>query len=257
MTDTREISTATAVTDLGAANNSALSQVERMFSLVMSAATNPDVDAGKMTALVDLQMRMMDYQKAEQFAKAKVAALREMPTIGKNGAIVVKGVEQSKYAKFEDIQHVVDPILHRHGLVISFEIGQLGNRVSVRPVLTHTSGHVEKGEAMPLDIDTTGSKNATQGAGSAATYGKRHAMIAALNLRVAGVGMPDDDGNGAGNAGPALQPFERDLLARAEAEANNGPTSYLEWFKSQDAASKGWLVFGKHHDRFKEHAQNL
>jgi hypothetical protein len=229
-------------------------QVERMFSQIMAASTNPDVDAGKMTALVDLQMRMMDYQKAEQFAQAKVAALREMPTISKRGRIMNKGTEQSRFAKLEDIQAVVTPILDRHGLIITFEVGQAGNRVTVRPVLTHSNGHIEKGEAMPLDIDTTGSKNSTQGAGSAATYGKRHAIIAALNLRISG--DADDDGQGAGG-GRKLTPQQAELIDYGERAARDGPITYQEWYKALDTASKGWLVLEGEHDRLKTFAQNL
>lgn len=243
MSDSRDLATAKAPGALAEQ-----SQVERMFDLVVSAATNPDVDPGKMTALVDLQIKMMDYQKAEQFAKAKVAALMEMPTITKRGAIKnAQQKVQSRYSKFEDIQEAVTPILFRHGLVISFEIGQSGNSVTVRPVLTHTNGHIEKGEAMPLAVDTTGSKNATQGAGSAASYGKRHSIIAALNLRIDG---DDDDGQSAGRIAPRPQ-HEVDLLAAAEEAASNGAAAYTAWFQSRTAAEKGWLAFAGEHDRLK------
>lgn len=241
-------------TDLATASPSALvpaggqTQVERMFELVVGAATNPDVDPGKMTALVDLQIRMMDYQKSEEFAKAKVAALMEMPTITKRGAIKNgRGEVQSRYSKFEDIQAVVSPILFRHGLVINFEVGQAGNQVTVRPVLTHRNGYVEKGEAMPLAVDTTGSKNATQGAGSAASYGKRHAMVAALNLRIDG---DDDDGRGAGRIAPRPA-HETNLINAAQESASKGAAAYTAWFQSLTTAEKGWLAFSGEHERLK------
>jgi hypothetical protein len=251
MSDSRDIAHAPQQGGPLAAIPEGASQVERMFAQIMAVSTDPNVDAGKMTALVDLQMRMMDYQKAEQFAKAKAAALMEMPAIGKRGQILAKGGGvQSRYSKLEDIQAAVTPILFRHGLVISFEVGQAGNKVSVRPVLTHTSGYIEKGEAMPLDVDTTGSKNSTQGAGSAATYGKRHQIIAALNLRIID---GDDDGQAAGG-GRSLTQAQSELIDDARSASMRGAAGYLEWFKALDAASKGWLVMEGEHDRCKTEA---
>lgn len=223
----------------------------RMFNALIAAATDPRVDPGKMSALVDLQIRMMDYQKREQFNQDKSAAIMEMPSITKRGAIKNNsGQVQSRYSKFEDIHKVVMPILARHNLVISFKVGHAGNLVTVTPVLSHANGYTEEGEAMALPIDTTGSKNATQGAGSAASYGKRHSLKATLNIIEEG---EDNDGQGAGGS-PALSTAEQRLVEAAERQAKAGGENYQAWFSSLTAAERGWLVFSGRHEDLKQRA---
>lgn len=217
----------------------------QVFQSLLELARDPSVDAGKMSSLVDLQMKMMDYSKQEEFNKAKIAAIMEMPSIGKRGEIKNKtGGVQSRYSRFEDIHRAVMPILKRNNLVISFDVGHNGQMVTVTPILSHTNGFVEKGEAMSLPIDTTGSKNGTQGAGSAASYGKRHSMKAMLNIIES---ADDDDGMSTGKLD--------DLQEQASNAASCGMAAYERWFKSdisaderKQLAANGW------HDQMKDAA---
>lgn len=216
-----------------------------MFASLVDLAKDPSVDPQKMTALVDLQMKMMDYSKQEEFNKAKIAAIMEMPAIGKRGEIKNKGVVQSRYSRFEDIYRIVKPILQRHGLAISFNVGNSDKMVTVQPLLSHTNGHVEKGEFMSLPIDTSGAKNSTQGAGSASQYGKRYTMKAMLNIVDEGV---DDDGRGAGGGDP--------LYEEAKAAASCGLAAYARWYKEDiDTAKRAKLVANGWHDEFKAIAE--
>lgn len=162
----------------------------QMYSSLLDAARDPSVDPSKMEALVNLQMKMMDRALQEEFSKAKIAALFEMPSITKRGAIKNKqGGVQSRFSKFEDIHRAVMPVLKRNGLVISFNVGNAGNMVTVQPILSHINGFIERGNEMALPIDTTGSKNGTQGAGSSSSYGKRYTMVAMLNIIEDGTDM--------------------------------------------------------------------
>lgn len=217
-----------------------------MFASLVELAKDPNVDPAKMTSLVDLQMKMMDYAKQEEFNKAKIAAIMEMPTISQRGAITNKsGGIQSRYSRFEDIHRAVKPILLKHGLAISFNVGNTGNMVTVQPILSHTNGYVEKGEAMALPIDTTGSKNGTQGAGSAASYGKRHTLKAMLNIVEGG---EDNDGQGAGGGDP--------LYEEAQQAASCGMAAYQRWFKEDiDVTKRAKLVANGWHEDFKTMAQ--
>lgn len=215
-----------------------------MFASLVDLAKDPSVDPQKMTALVDLQMKMMDYSKQEEFNKAKIAAIMEMPAIGKRGEIKNKGVIQSRYSRFEDIYRVVKPILQRHGLAISFNVGNSDKMVTVQPLLSHTNGHVEKGEFMSLPLDTSGAKNSTQGAGSASQYGKRYTMKAMLNIVDEGA---DNDGQGAGGD---------PLYQEAQAAASCGLAAYARWYKEDiDTAKRAKLVANGWHETFKEIAE--
>lgn len=230
------------------------SESGRMLAMIHSAATDPNVDAQKMVTLADLAIKLQDREREQEFRKAKVAALLECSQlkITKNGAITNKaGGIQSRYSRYEDIHRVVTPIFARHSLAISFDVGQAGNQITVRPVLTHANGFQEKGDAMPLAIDTTGSKNATQGAGSAASYGKRHTLKALANLVE---DREDDDGQGAGPGGPPLTDREKRLIEAGQKQAGSGTENYQLWFQSLSPAERGWLVYSGRHDGFKDDA---
>ena len=68
-----------------------------MFASLVELAKNPDVDADKMGALADLQLKVLKHKQQEEFNRDKIAALLEMPTISKAGAIKNKaGAVQSK-----------------------------------------------------------------------------------------------------------------------------------------------------------------
>jgi hypothetical protein len=146
MSDSREL----AATGGGAVAPAAPSRSAEMLAMIRDLATNPEVDAGKMTALTDLAIKLQDREREAEYRRDKVEALLQMPTISKAGKILNKtGQVQSRYARFEDLHKAVTPILAAFNMVISFRIGQLGNRVSVTPVLTHRNGYEEVGEAMP------------------------------------------------------------------------------------------------------------
>jgi len=222
-----------------------------MFAGLMDLARDPDVDPAKMAALANLQISMMDKAKLEEFNRDKIAALFEMPSITKRGAITNKaGAVQSTYAKFEDIHAAVTPILRSHNLIISFDVGNTGNLVTVRPILSHANGHVERGEAMALPLDTTGSKNGTQGAGSAASYGKRHSMKAMLNIIEAG----EDDDGASTKALPKPEEWQEQTLQESRMAAIRGTGSYETWFKSISSMKRGWLVDECHHQANKKAA---
>ncbi len=233
--------TSTTGTQVAASAAPAMSPAE-MFASLVDLAKDPAVDPQKMTALVDLQMKMMDYSKQEEFNKSKIAALMEMPAIGRRGEIKNKnGGVQSRYSRFEDIHRVVKPILHKHNLAISFNVGHSGQMVTVQPILSHTNGFVEKGEAMALPLDTTGSKNGTQGAGSASSYGKRFTMKAMLNI------VDEGEDNDGGSNDP--------LFLDGQRAASCGSAAYERWFR-QDLDTKGraLLVAKDWHEQFKADA---
>lgn len=220
-------------------------QAMQLLRDIVQASRDPGVDAGKTTALANLAMQMQDREAERRFRMAKHQALQEMPSITKNGAITNKtGGVQSRYSKFEDIHRVVKPILAKHNLIISFDIGHEGQLVTVQPILAYSDGELafeERGGHMVLAVDTTGSKNATQGAGSAASYGKRHSMKAMLNIIEEG---EDNDGRGAGAAGyEALPNVRKQLIDQAREASKSGSDSYAAYFKGLPQEDRGFLAF--------------
>lgn len=223
---------------------------------VVAASRDPTVDAAKTTALANLAMQIQDREAERRFRMAKHSALMEMPTITKNGAITNKqGGVQSRYSKWEDIDRATRPILAKNHLILSFNIGHEGQMVTVQPVLAYSDGELafeERGDHMVLAVDTTGSKNATQGAGSAASYGKRHSAKAILNIIEEG-----EDTDGRAVIGyDALPEQDRALIDQARSEAGGGTDAYAAWFKSLSAEERGFLAFNRTETGDTWHEQN-
>lgn len=226
-----------------------------MFLSIMEMVKDPALSVEKASALLDMQERMIDRQAKAEFFAAKAKVMLDMPRIRKDGAITNRdGKVQSRFATFESIDKIVRPICNAAGLVYSFIPSQSGNALTVTCELAHTGGHVERYGPMPLAIDTTGAKNATQGAGSAVSYGKRYTLCAALNIVTEG---DDDGGKGAGRqlVPDTGETWQEGLLEQAQLSATHGSAEYGAWFKRQSNMHRGWLVDAGHHEACKKAAE--
>jgi hypothetical protein len=136
-----------------------------------------------------------------EFAKSMNALQSEMIVIGKNAS----GYNYN----YADLPHVVEslyPVMTKHG----FSVVQLPDSSDVdgSPVLTTTIFHVS-GESMtgvfPIPDAGMSKQNAAQNVGSAITYIRRYAILAAFGVPVA-----DDDAASlsAGSQGMDNQPFD-------------------------------------------------
>jgi hypothetical protein len=225
-----------------------------MFAGMLELAKDPSVDPAKMEAILNMQERMIDRQAKQQFQTAMHAARGQMPRITKDGKIENKnGVVQSRFAHYEAIDQTVRPLVEQQGLTYGFDYreGEQG-RLLVTCIVTHVGGHEERFGPMPLAIDTTGAKNATQGAGSAGSYGKRYTLCAAFNIVT--VGMDDHGNNGSGANTSAAMQFDGMQAAGSQA-AMSGTAAYAKWFSARTNMEKGWLVDEGHHARNKADAE--
>lgn len=163
-----------------------------MYAKVISdAAANPAVDVEKLERLLNMQERILS-KKAEIAFNAAFAEMQsEMPEITQHGEIKVSGQVRSKYAKFEDINEAVKPVLQKHGFAITFKTHTEKDSVTVTGILMHRDGHRESTDMM-LEADTSGSKNGVQSIGSSVSYAKRYVLSALLNITTRG-----EDDNGA------------------------------------------------------------
>lgn len=233
-----------------------LSDAVARMALLREALTNPNVQPEKAAAMAELMFKMEDRDRQTRFIEAKVAAIAEMPRIGKDGQNSNTG---ARYAKWETMQPIIVPILARHGLVLTFKISDQNGKVAVTPVL---SGHgwQEEGDAMVFPADTGPGRNAVQAVASAASYGKRHTAMAMLNLVQGGL-IEDDDGAAAGgtatDAYAQLQPDMRDLVDAGRQASLGGTAEYEEWFSGLPTKHKGFLNFNQAWpDPLTWHAQN-
>jgi hypothetical protein len=162
-----------------------------VMTVIERVASNPDADIAKLERLIELKRTIdADHARAEFYA-AFAEMQGEIPEITEKGEIKVDGQVRSRFAKNEDIQKIVRPILQKHGFALSFRNQWLqdGKMLKVIGILSHRSGHSEQDEFVAA-ADTSGSKNAIQALGSTRSYGQRYTTIALLNIAT----REDDDG---------------------------------------------------------------
>ena len=162
-----------------------------MMLVIERVASNPEADIAKLERLIELK-RTIDADRARAEFYAAFAEMQgEIPEITEKGEIAVEGKVRSRFAKNEDIQRIVKPILKKYGFALSFrnEFVIDMKALKVIGILSHRSGHSERDEFIAA-ADTSGSKNAIQAIGSTRSYGQRYTTIALLNIAT----REDDDG---------------------------------------------------------------
>ena len=183
-----------------------------IIAVIERAALNPEVDIDKMERLLQMQERILNRNAQMAFSAALAQMQCDLPSIAENGAIVVNGAVRSKYARFEDINDTVRPILQRHGFAVTFRVKQENGAITVAGILAHREGHSEE-TSITLPADKSGSKNDVQAIGSTVAYGKRYTMCALLNITSRG---EDDDGQGANKPeDPLISPNQISHLLKA------------------------------------------
>jgi len=191
-------------------------QKDPLLLVIAKAAQDPTVDIGKMQQLLDMAERVQTKSAERAFYESFAAMQGELPSIDKTGAIRDKsGKVQSTYAKWEDINEAIRPVLQKHGFALTFQTKMIGANVNIRGVLAHRGGHLIDSE-IPLPADTSGNKNAVQSMGSSVSYGKRYMACALCNITAAG---EDDDGGGGGDRMQEIKSFP----------------------ELEEAAGKGWV----------------
>lgn len=116
-----------------------------------------------------------------EITKALVAFQAELHTVPKGGH---NPHFKSAFARMEDAVKAAQPIATKHGLALTqWPTGEC----SITTLLSHASG-----EWIESDYEVRPVKSDPQAKGSAITYGRRYAYLAAL-----GLAPEDDDGNAA------------------------------------------------------------
>jgi len=170
-----------------------------MVQVIERAARDPSIDIDKMERLLAMKERLDAKAAVEQYNAAFAEMQPELPEITERGQIKVGDQVRSTYAKFEDINAVVKPILAKHGFGLSFKTATKAGKAEVTAILMHRAGHREE-TSMELDADTSGSKNGVQALASSISYAKRYTANAILNINTRG---EDDDGK-LGGGGPFI-----------------------------------------------------
>lgn len=166
---------------------------------LLKMIADPNIPAEKMQILVQMIKDNMAAVRVEAFQSAFAAMAPELPQVEKRGNVELirdgKKLGGYKYARWEDIDEIVRPILFKHGFSLSFSQRIDGNgRQILIGTLMHSGGHAITSER-PIIPDPGPGRNNAQAEGSGLTYAKRYIGEGLLNIVRRGV---DDDGIAAG-----------------------------------------------------------
>lgn len=164
---------------------------------MISMAIEKDAGIEKIQQLMDLQERWEANQARKAFDAAISLARADIKPIVKKATVDFEtskgGRTHYKHETLDAIAEQIDPILSDHGLSYRFRSRQENGMLTVTCIVAHRDGHYEE-TALSGPPDSSGSKNAYQSVGSAATYLQRYTLKLALGLSAA----KDDDAESAG-----------------------------------------------------------
>lgn len=184
-----------------------------LLAVIERASRDPSVDIEKLERLFALKERMDARDASRAFTEAKIAMRPALPEITMKGYIVIRDkanpnkiIQDTPFARFEDIHDAVMPVLTANGFDLSYRNGlSPDGKVRVTTILSHVAGHFEE-TSFDLPHDSSGSKNAVQAVGSSTSYGKRYGTLSILNIKVAG---EDDDGATSEDIEPVVVEIEK------------------------------------------------
>jgi len=199
-----------------------------LMNLIAQMATDKESDVVKLEKLIDLQNAVLNREARKAFAQDFIRMKPKLPRV----ISLHKNLQtNSMYAKLEDINKIIDPILAEHGFATSHKIMEQTERsVTVRVELWHKEGHVESTELkMPIDDSgILGKINKTQLHATASTimYLRRVGECALLNISTG----QDTDGNLPNWKSELITEEQaRQLDARLRAISDKALPSFLSW----------------------------
>lgn len=208
-----------------------------LLAVIERAAKDPAVDIEKLERLFALKERMDARDSKIAFDTALSEMQPKLPIITERGRIIVREksqngkrdgdvIQDTPFARWEDINEAIRPLLHEFGFALTFRNGLAPDgKVRVTTVLKHRGGHEEETH-FDLPHDSSGSKNAVQAVGSSTSYAKRYGTLSILNITTKG---EDDDGD----ASQDREPIVREIETPRDAPFPQGPAKNKTDLKAQ------------------------
>lgn len=193
--------------------------IDTLAKTAMSIAGSENAD--QKVAIIERMWAMQkdaeDRQAEREFGIAKVALAMELPVIPKKHTIEFIDKNNVKretpYADRADIESVLDPICRKHGFSKEYSTETIDGKACQVLTVRHVGGHKEVFRSPYMPLDTTGSKNNNQAAGSTSEYGKRYALVGAFNI--IGVDKDDDGNKGAHSGEKSEDPMTKRVMTEA------------------------------------------
>jgi hypothetical protein len=201
-----------------------LGELERAIQMIMKAAADPDVSVDKMRELYAFAKEIETDRARKAFFAALSDLQAKLPQIPKHGH-----GHNTRYARYEDIDTLVRPLLAEHGFALAFDskapsVDNDKAKWTFSCVLSHRDGHTET-KCLFLPVDQSGGKNPVQAMGSTVSYARRYLLEMHLNLVKVD---EDDDGNG---GGATITQAQADEIRRGLEAAKGDPARFFKLFE--------------------------
>ena len=145
-----------------------------MLDVIEAASRDQSVDVVKLSALLDMQERIVARNAAAAFNHALSRVSAHMPRVKKNGRVDLGGGKGYDFARWEDMDSVVAPLLRQEGFTLAFDCqAKDGGGAIITGTLLHRDGHT-RSSSIPLSLDSGAGRNNLQAMGSTLSYGKRY-----------------------------------------------------------------------------------
>jgi hypothetical protein len=196
---------------------------------LMRLIADPNVGPEKLEMLLKLQAQTLEARAREDFHLAFADLTRELPQVARQGLVELRTRDDRRmgsyrYARWEDMDTVIRPVLSKHGFGISFSSfiePPPSGRTILRGKLMHVGGHYESAD-FPVLSDKGPGRNDLQAVGSGVSYAKRY--VAELLLNVVRKDL-DDDGIKAMDRKLSAEQVE--TLSKLIAAAKSTPERFL------------------------------
>ena len=154
------------------------------LSVLDRAIQTPGMTVDIIERMLAVQERIVADQRKIAFMEAMARLQAKLPQINKYGQ-----AKNNKFAKLEDIDIVIRPLLSEDGFSFSFdEVGHTDKTVTFVARISHQAGHYEEKKlTVPIDAaasnrDGKAIRPAIQDYGSTVSYARRYLLKMTLNL---------------------------------------------------------------------------
>lgn len=154
-----------------------------LLNVIAHAVSNPALDVVKMQALLDMHMQLVADRRREAFDEAMTRLQAKLPHIVKYG----QG-KNSKFAKYEDLDLIVRPLLAEEGFSVSFNEAERTENHTTFMLEVSRAGHSKQhrmtvhNDKASMNRDGRSIRPAIQDDGSTASYARRYLLKLALNI---------------------------------------------------------------------------
>lgn len=198
-------------------------------ALIERVLTDSSIDVSKLSALLDVNERVMNRAAKAAFDEAFSKMWPELPEVDEKGAIKKRdGSIQSRYAKYEDIQTAIRPVLARHGFALRHRTEWPQDKPGIIRIVGVLSGHGHSEESsFEAPADKSDFRSEVQSQGSTISYGKRYTTGDLLNIITRGI---DNDGQQRAASPDGYDDWWSDMVATS---ANGAAALEAAWHSSK------------------------